>query len=279
MGIAAPRAGGGCDATCAEVCTTLAELFEPTVGAVSAGCQSAVQQLHMNGVDDLVTLYQTQQACVGCCILDEALPGQPVCNSVRCPAVTCEGLRVLYSSTSRVYGECPAELPAELRAVALTPDANLLKEFVKLDEWSLPPLVQQCASKLSVRFPQVQTKYYNSSVCKTETVRLVDRMNNLLKLARNFEVPANRSIWDHLVFYIVMFVAVSLLLFTIYKNKEYAAEGVGMGGDTSVALAEYLEKLKTKSVWGASDAIFKPVISDWKRATVSYLAADGTPFT
>ena len=302
MGVAAPSGASCAAATCTGVCTELAELFAPieaTAATTVARCQSAAQQVEMA---ELLTLYQTQQDCVGCCLLDAPDCVDLAGASITCDTSTCDGVTTLYANISRVFGECPSEMPGELRFATVTAtlqaaaSAKLREQFVSplaadLSALQLPPLVRNCVDNLTQQFAVPTTKY-NDITCAAETDELALRMNGWLDVARKFTTPKPGG---HLIFKFVMFVACLILIFASYKNKTYAEGTVSGLNDNAEWLEAHVKRFKTKALWAIGEegwkdgepggelldgyeehaVPFKPVLSDFKRFFITYLAADG----
>lgn len=283
----------GDSTSCASICTRLADQFTTNV---PSACDPTE-------IDQLSSLHLNLQQCVTCCTStmpdagcsfqpDARLPG----CSESCPPAACSELAGLYTNVSRVYNDCPDQLPPGLR-VALAHGSMspvIISQFqdprstLNITDLGMPPETRECLNNLTQRLPQLQpTANANSgSSCFNDVEATRDMMNDFLRIIRTFDRQKN----EHVSFGILVVVALLMLSYRMRVQFEYASQAVRMTPQEELQYAmshrdvkgvlddaawEDSGDPKLAPDWTMHISTFVPVYHDWFRARRNFISNQG----
>jgi len=228
-------AGPRCDTeVCLPVCLQLSELFASTAGSGTAECGADAAAEMMS----LTATYQRRsrefEECAPCCASVAGVSASPCtagCETApgvpRCSEATCQEMTAFYRDLSRVYGECPSEMPPGLRGAVVGASMqegalSMLQhpQATNLSALQLPPETVNCVRNLTRQFPvEKGNATFNGSVCYTSSLATKDKLNHALEMMAKFR----RGAPDHTTLTIVLVALVLVLIRQAghhYKNGQ-----------------------------------------------------------
>ncbi len=228
VALAVPTTGSCDDAVCAPVCAELCGHF---------ASRNSTSQCAQADVDDLAVRYNDLQGCMGCCtaaiqhcgggsLADHA----QVCPN-SCPSTTCENLAIFYRDSSRMFHECPDQLPPDLRIVVAQGSLNpaIMSQFqdatMNVTELGMPADAQECIENLTRQFP-APTAQVSDNDCFQAVEEVRDMMNEFLRVLRVFEREVDGS---HLSFQAMIVLGLVLLSYRMRSQFLKASQNVEMG--------------------------------------------------
>ena len=281
---------------CPAICTRLADYF--TTNVPSACDPREINQLSSQYLDlqQCVTCCTSMMPDAGCSFLpDAALPG---CTEA-CPSATCNELAGLYTNVSRVYNDCPDQLPPGLRVAMAHGSMSPViisrfqdpRSILNITGLGMPPETSECINNLTKRFPQLipQRATNDSSAdsnCYNDVETTRDMMNDFLRIVRTFDQANN----EHVAFKMVVVVALLMLAFRVRVQFEYASQAVRMTpneereyamshrdvrGVLDDAAWEDSDDPKLAKDWSMHISSFVPVYHDWFRARRNFISNEG----
>ena len=280
------------DSTCAAICTRLADHFTANVQSVCDPTE--INQLSARYLDlrQCVTCCTSTMPGAGCSFQPE--PALPGCTE-GCPSVACSELAGLYTNISRVYNDCPDQLPPGLR-VALAHGSMspvIISQFqdprstLNITGLGMPPETRECINNLTQWFPERTTNETSAgSSCFSDVEATRDMMNDFLRIVRTFDKEKNK----HVSFGILVVVAMLMLAFRIRVQFEYASQAVRMTPQEERQYGMSLRDVKGvlgDAAWEDSDdpilamdwsmyiSPFVPVYHDWFRARRNFISNEG----